>query len=246
MSNYRKIAAIIQTRMGSTRLPGKVMMNLCGKPVIHHVIERVLMSAHIDEVVIATTVETGDEVIVRAVDGYHPRVKVFRGSAEDVLDRYYQSAKRAGADIVVRITSDCPLIDPVTSDSVIEHFLNGNFEYASNIGERSFPRGLDTEVFSFSALETAWKEAKKSEEREHVTPFIRNHPERFAAFNLASPTDHSGYRWTLDTAEDWILILKVYEYLYKDTSYFAYEEVLRLFEHHPELAQINQHIIQKA
>ncbi|MGE5370806.1 MAG: cytidylyltransferase domain-containing protein [Solirubrobacterales bacterium] len=242
----KNVVAIIQTRMGSTRLPGKVLLDLCGRPVIYHVIDRVLQSRHINRIVIATTVEPGDDVIVKTIDGYHPNVSVFRGSQDDVLDRYYQAASQSNADLVVRITSDCPLIDPVITDSVIDAYSRGAYSYVSNIGERSFPRGLDTEVFSFAALETAWRDARLPDEREHVTPFIRNHPERFPAFNLASPIDCSRYRWTLDTSDDWAFIKAIYQRLYQGNSYFEYEAVLRLLEQHPELAGLNAHVQQKA
>ncbi|MGE5396032.1 MAG: cytidylyltransferase domain-containing protein [Chitinophagales bacterium] len=245
MSKGNKIGAIIQTRMGSTRLPGKVMLNLCGKPVIHHVIDRVLQSKYIEQVIIATTVDERDRIIVDAVRGYHSRATTFRGSEEDVLDRYYQAAVENALETVVRITSDCPLIDPGVSDLVVSRYLEGNFDYVSNTIERTYPRGLDTEAFSFQSLEKAWKEANRPEEREHVTPYIWRYPEKFRLGSVVSEVDFSGHRWTLDTVEDWEFIQAVYNYLYQGSNDFLLPEVLALLNTRPELTGINANVEQK-
>lgn len=241
-----RIGAIIQTRMGSTRLPGKVMLELSGRPVIYHVIDRVLESKLIDLIVIATTTSEKDDSLEEAVRNYHPRAAVYRGSEEDVLDRYYQAACTFGLDTVVRITSDCPLIEPEVSDRVIARFLSGDYDYVSNVGHRTYPRGLDTEVFSFAALERAWREAGLQSEREHVTPFIRSHPEVFRLGEVKSEADYSFHRWTLDTIEDWQFIQEVYSSLYRGSSYFSWREVLGLLALRPEISLINAHVPQKA
>ncbi|NPV91584.1 MAG: glycosyltransferase family protein [Firmicutes bacterium] len=231
--------------MGSSRLPGKVMLDLCGRPVIHHVIDRVLESRLIDMIVIATTVDKKDDVLVVAVNNYHPRVVSFRGSEDDVLERYYQAAREYGIDTIVRITSDCPLIEPEVIDDVVRRFADGEYDYVSNVGDRSFPRGLDTEVFSFSALERAWREAVLPSEREHVTPYIRNHKDRFPSAEVSSSADYSSYRWTLDTIEDWRFIQVVYNELYQGKSYFHWLTVLEVLGDKPEIVKINADVQQK-
>ena len=161
--------------MGSTRLPGKVLMELEGKPLLQRVVERVKRAKKIDEIIIATTKNKEDKKLTEFAEKL--KVKSYAGSEDDVLDRYYQAAKKFGAENIVRITSDCPLIDPEIVDDIISYYLNNDFDYVSNTISPTYPDGLDTEVFSFKALERAWKEAKKGFEREHVTPYINRHPE---------------------------------------------------------------------
>lgn len=240
-----KTGAIIQARMGSTRLPGKVMLDLCGRPVIHHVIDRVLESRLLNLVVIATTDLDKDDVLAMAVNNYHPKIVLFRGSEEDVLDRYYQAAKHFGIETVVRITSDCPLIDPEVIDLVIDKYNTGRYDYVSNVGTRTYPRGLDTEVFSRSALEEAWLRASLPGDREHVTPYLRDNPGRFRISEVTSAVDYSDYRWTLDTPEDWRFVQEAYSVLYRDNGVFSWKEVLELLKARPELARINAHVQQK-
>lgn len=240
-----KTVAIIQARMGSTRLPGKVMMDLYGKTVLEHVITRVKKAKEIDEIVIATTVREDDNLI--AEEAKRLRVKSFRGSEEDVLSRYYYSAKENEADIVVRITSDCPLIDPKIVDGIIEFYKSNKYDLVTNAGsdlsQRTYPRGLDTEVFSFKELEAAYIEAKEIYQREHVTPFIYENSDNI--FYYKNDIDYSKYRWTLDTEEDFELINKIYEGLYTGEHNFYFEEILDLFKKQPELFNINEHIEQK-
>lgn len=240
-----RIGAIIQARMGSTRLPEKVMKNLQGKTVLEHVIERVKQSKLIDDIIIATTTHERDAVI--GSEAFRCGVKAFRGSEDDVLSRYYYAAKENNLDVVVRITSDCPLIDPIVLDEIIDYYLKTKQEIVSNAGSdlsnRTYPRGLDTEVFSFNALENAFNHAEEKYQREHVTPFIYENTDQ--AFYYKNSVDYSKYRWTLDTDEDFELISEVYEHLYHGTHDFYLSEIVRLFEKMPELYKINAHIEQK-
>jgi spore coat polysaccharide biosynthesis protein SpsF len=243
--NVLKTGAIIQTRMGSTRLPGKVMLDLFDRPVIGHVIERVKNSKFIDDIIIATTTLKQDDVIEEQAEknGVH----CFRGSEEDVLSRYYLGAKENNLDVVVRITSDCPLIDPVVTDRVIDEFKKNDYDLVANVGSgpglRTYPRGLDTEVFSFRNLEEAFINAKEKYQREHVTPYIYENGKKISYVKNA--VDYSNYRWTLDTDEDFELISTIYKHLYKGKHDFYLNEIIKLFELYPELSKINSHIEQK-
>ena len=239
------IAVIIQARTGSTRLPGKVMKELCGKTILAHDIERVSQAKMVDEIIIATTTHDSDDVIVQEAERLG--VKVFRGSEDDVLSRYYFAAKEAGADVVVRITSDCPLIDPVILDDVIRVFLDGSYDIVTNAGndlsKRTFPRGLDAEVFSFEMLETAHLKAVETYQREHVTPYIYENAK--SVFYYQNDVDYSKYRWTLDTEEDWLLISAIYQRLYHREHNFYFKDILSVMEENPELYNINKDIEQK-
>jgi spore coat polysaccharide biosynthesis protein SpsF len=237
-----KIVAIIQARMGSTRLPGKVMKRLCDKTILAHVISRVQACLLVDQVVVATTTSIADDVIVTEAEKCG--AKWFRGSEEDVLERYYLAAKQYKADVVVRVTSDCPLFDPDILSQMLEYFKNETIQglqidYLSNCLHRSYPRGLDAEVFTFEVLEKAFKEAEKPYEREHVTPYIYQHPEIFALHNQTNDHDISHYRWTLDTEDDWKLIEAVYADLYQEKKIFQTEQILDLLMNKPELINLN-------
>lgn len=238
-----RITAIIQARTGSTRLPGKVLEDLAGQPVLAHVIERARRAKTLDNVVVATTELPADDVIVRLCEerGW----PYFRGSEEDVLDRYYRAALTFKADAIVRITSDCPLIEPEIIDKVVSEFLSGypELEYVSNNIKRTFPLGLDTETVSFNALEKAWREDHNPAWREHVTIYILRHPEKFKMRNITSGGDYSYMRWTVDTVEDLNFIRRIYHHFQNDN--FHWREVLHLLEMHPEWLKINQHIRQK-
>jgi spore coat polysaccharide biosynthesis protein SpsF len=236
----KKIVAIIQARTGSTRLPRKVLEEIGGKPMLWHVIERVKRARLVDEVVVATTDGEEDSAVEKIAE--ECGVGCFRGSEEDVLDRYYRAAEKFGADIVVRITADCPLIDPEIIDRAIRMFLDGNFDYVSNTLPPTFPDGLDVEVFSLVTLRRAWEEARKASEREHVTPYIRNHPEIFRLGNLKSEVDLSHMRWTVDRPEDLMFVREIYRELYREGEVFHMRDVLRLLERRPELMEINKHI----
>ena len=169
----------------------------------------------------------------------------FRGEEQDVLDRYYQAARANAADAVVRITSDCPLIDPELVDETVEVFRDEHADYASNVFPRTYPRGLDTEVFSFDALDRAWREAREAHQREHVTPYLYEHPQIFKLASLSGAADYSRYRWTLDTREDLELLRAIYS-RFDGRDDFSWQEVLRLMEREPELAELNSQVLQKS
>jgi spore coat polysaccharide biosynthesis protein SpsF len=240
-----KVVAIIQARMGSTRLPGKVMKDILGKPVILWDLDRVSISKLIDEIVVAIPYGKENDVIIDTIKEYNDKIIIARGSEDDVLDRYYQASVQTNAGVVVRITSDCPLIDPVVIDQVVNQFLSSDCDYCSNTLTRTYPQGLDTEVFSFKVLETAWNEAKKDYEREHVTPYIIENPDKFKLLNVANDIDLNHLRWTLDTKEDFEFIGAIYERIYSKKQLFLMDDVLELLDREPELIDINRHLEQK-
>lgn len=220
------------------------MLDLCGKPVIDHVIERLKQCAEVGVVVIATTEDRRDDALAeRAVAN---GVACFRGSEADVLSRYYLAARELGLEVVVRVTADCPLIDPGVTGEVVRFFLAHDYAMVTNggdrPGERTYPRGLDTEVFSFAALGEAFERATRSEQREHVTPYIY---ENGSVYHYRNDVDYSRYRWTLDTADDYALLRAIYERLYRGKHDFYFMDVVRLMEREPGLAALNAHVEQK-
>lgn len=234
-----KVVGIVQARMGSTRLPGKMMKEIIGKPMVEQVFDRILPSTQMSEVWLATTTDPADDVLVTWAEKH--KIKYYRGSVNDVLDRYYQTAKLAEADVVVRITGDCPLTDYAVIDAVIAEYLREfpKFAYVCNTQPPTFPDGLDTEVFSFVVLEKAWQEAKLQSEREHVTPYIWKNPEIFPRKNITYQTDLSALRWTLDTAEDFALITLIIEAMTREPAYPHLERILAIVAEHPEWASVN-------
>jgi spore coat polysaccharide biosynthesis protein SpsF len=241
----RKILIIVQARMGSTRLPGKIMKKVLGRPLLDFLIQRLKRVSLADGIVIATTKNPADGKIVNFCLGQE--IFCFTGSEHDVLDRYYQAATKFKADIIVRVTSDCPLIDPLLIDKLISFYLElqPNCDYLSNTIVRSFPRGMDVEVFSYRSLELAAEQAVLPEEREHVTPFIYRHPELFKIHSYIHPEDNSKYRWTVDCPEDLVLITKILENIYPERPEFTLQDLLSLLEEHPDWSKINAHIDQK-
>jgi len=229
--------------MGSSRLPGKALKDIQGRSMLARVVRRAQRSSLIDRLIVATTDKEADDAI--ASECKVLGVSVFRGSEDDVLDRYYQAAKAFSAEAVVRITSDCPLIDPDVIDRVVRVFLDNRPDYASNTIENTYPRGLDVEVFTFSALEKAWRNASRDFERVHVTPYIYLHPELFRKLSVTGEKNLSFYRWTVDTAEDLALVRAIYEKMGGD-DHFSWRDVLELFEREPCLAELNRHIRQKS
>jgi len=236
-----RVVAIIQARMGSTRLPGKVMMDIVKKPMLWHVINRVKHAKGLDDIVVATTTLNEDKQILELAS--EMGVKSYAGSEDDVLDRYYQAAIIHEADAIVRITADCPLIDPDIIDRVIEFYLNHDFDYVSNTIKPTYPDGLDTEVFSFSTLERAWKEATLASEREHVTPHIKKNPQIFSTKNLENDKNFSYMRWTVDEERDLDFVREIYKRLYKENEIFYMEDILNLLRKYPKLADINKGIM---
>lgn len=238
-----KVVAIIQARMGSTRLPGKVLKELGGETVLAQVISRIRNCRHLSELIVATSVDPADDVIVQECNRLGARV--FRGDQHDVLDRYYQATREVGAEVIVRITADCPLIDPTVSDQTIAAFLQAAPDYASNVLQRTFPRGLDTEVMTTDALQHAWSEARSPHEREHVTPFLYEHPGHFRLLSVVADADYSDHRWTLDTPEDLEFLRAVYARRVEGQS-LGWRQVLSILASEPELISINRDIRQKA
>jgi spore coat polysaccharide biosynthesis protein SpsF len=238
-----KVVAIIQARMGSTRLPGKVLKDLEGETVLSRVIKRVRRATLIDELLVATTDHPADDTIVD--ESRRCSVRIARGAEEDVLDRYFRAAQLSGADIIVRITSDCPLIDPEVTDKTIRAFLEKQPDYASNALLRTYPRGLDTEVVTMHALERAWRQATRPYQRTHVTPYIYEHAEEFKILSVTGEADYSDHRWTLDTHEDLEFIRAIYARM-KGRKDFGWRDVLRVLEREPELVDLNRSVAQKA
>lgn len=240
-----KVVCIVQARFGSTRLPGKVLKEISGKSVLEHDINRIKLVKSIDEIIIATTTEPQDNKIVNEAERLS--IKYFRGSEKDVLSRYYHAAKTNNADIVVRITSDCPCLDYNIINEMINMFIIRNrvekCDYLSNCIERTFPRGYDCEVFSFEVLEEAFMKADKDYEREHVTPYIYNN--RYNLVHYKNNEDYSKYRLTLDTEEDFEVINKVYEALFSEHEYFGIEETISFLKQNPEIVKINEEVEQK-
>jgi spore coat polysaccharide biosynthesis protein SpsF len=243
-----KIVAMIQARTGSTRLPGKVLKEIEGKTMLARVVERVRRARQINEFLVATTDHAADDAIL--AECKRLAVKVSRGDQDDVLDRYYRAAQLAKAEVVVRITSDCPLIDPEVIDKTVAAFLEAKPDYASNALDRMYPRGLDTEVMSFTALSRAWQEARKPYEREHVTPYIYEHPDKFKLLSVTGAADFSSHRWTVDTAEDLEFVRTIYGRFKANPEFagceFSGRDVLDLLELEPELAEINRSVMQKS
>ena len=234
------VVAIIQARMGSRRLPGKSLAEIENRPMLWHVIDRVKRAKLIDRVVVATSVSRSDdaiETLCREIG-----VRCYRGSENDVLDRFCSAARAEKAAQVVRITADCPLIDPEIIDRVVGRFQRGDVDYASNAMVRSYPDGLDTEIFSFSALERAWHEATRTSEREHVTPYLRSG--KFRTANVENDSTHvrRHYRWTVDEVADLEFIRAVYKAL-SDKEGFGMQDVLQLIDQNPELEKINSEIV---
>lgn len=230
------IVAVIQARTGSTRLPNKVLRPILGEPMLARMLERVKRATSLDAIIVATTDKPEDDAVAELA--HKCGVQVFRGSEQDVLDRFYKAAQEAGADTVVRLTGDCPLMDPAVIDEVVGHFkaLPGlDYTYKPI----DYPEGLDAEVFPFSALEQAWREAVLPSEREHVTPYIKSHPELFT-IDTSWMRGEGNMHWSVDTEQDFNFVTKIYEQLYPLNPSFNKDDVLELLARHPEYLQINK------
>jgi spore coat polysaccharide biosynthesis protein SpsF len=240
------VVAVIQARMGSTRLPGKVLETILGEPMLCWVVDRTRLAALVEEVVVATTIEQADDAVVELCQqkGY----PFYRGSEGDVLDRYWQAANLHDADVVVRITADCPLIDPGLIDEAVETLLTSKppLDFVANRlpWERTYPIGLDVEVCSSRALGEAWRDGKETHQREHVMPFIYEHPDRFRILLLNAEEDYGELRWTVDTGEDLEFIRQVVRKLPGRLD-FNWRDVLSALEDNPELAKINANVQHK-
>ena len=240
-----KTVAIIQARMSSSRLPGKVLKEIAGKSMLEHVIERAQQVKLIDQVLVATTTDPSDDAIETLCkkNGY----SYYRGSLHDVLDRYYQAAKQAQADVIVRFTADCPLLDAAVVEKTIQTFLDEKVDFAANRlpppFKRTYPIGLDTEVCTFAALERAWKEAKENFEREHVMPYLYQEPRRFKIIRVDNEIDYGAWRFTVDTQEDLDLVRKVFDHF--GNKPFNWLDVVHYLEDHPEIARLNADVVHK-
>jgi len=231
-----KVSALVQARMGSTRLPGKVLKPIVGKSMIELLLTRLSKSSELDEIVVATSKDAKNDELQLVVESLGYRCT--RGSEKDVLSRFYESAKFIGADVVVRITGDCPLVDSKLVDECIKGYNNSNVDYFSNINPLTYPDGLDIEVISFESIERANNEAKSKFDREHVTPYIRN-SDNFSQSSMQHTEDLSNQRWSVDEPEDLIVVTNVFEY-FSPNIFFDWKDVLELSRSQPKLFQENQ------
>lgn len=234
-----KIAAVVQARMGSTRLPGKVLAEVCGMPLIKLIIQRVRAASTVNAIIVATTTDAEDDQLVAAL-GQQPQCEVFRGERDDVLDRFYRCAAHHKVDVVVRVTADDPLKDPRIIDRAVQQLLDEpSLDYSSNTLQPTFPEGLDIEAVRFCALSRAHAEAKLPSEREHVTPYIWKHPELFRVCNFSYPRDLSSWRWTVDRPRDLEFVRTVYQH-FGNNALVSFEDVIGWLESNPAVRAINE------
>jgi spore coat polysaccharide biosynthesis protein SpsF len=236
-----KTVVIIQARMSSTRLPGKVLLPIAGKTMLERVTTRVARTRGVGEVVVATTTEPIDDLIV--AECRRLSIRFYRGSELDVLDRYHGAARAHAADVVIRVTSDCPLVDPKEIERILESFRTASADYASNAITTGYLRGLDAEVMTMDSLDRAWREAPPGYHRVHVTPYLYQNPQLFRVLPVPFDRDLSGYRWTVDTEEDLEMVRALFADLPNDD--FGWQEALCVVERRPMLASINGHVRQK-
>jgi spore coat polysaccharide biosynthesis protein SpsF (cytidylyltransferase family) len=234
------VAVMIQARVGSKRFPKKVLAKIENKPMIWHVINRIKSIKSIRQVILLTTKRDEDEILLRIANS--SGVIGFAGNTYDVLKRYYRCAKKYNVDTIVRITGDCPLIDPDLVKKMLNYYSKNNFDYLSNTLIPTFPDGLDVEIFSFKTLEIMNKNAKLPSEREHVTAYIRNHRSKFRIFNLKNVKDLSDFRWTVDEPRDLQFVRKIYSEM-RPKLLFSTKDVLRVISKNPEIVQINKEIV---
>lgn len=241
-----RCVAIIQARMGSRRLPGKVLADIEGKPMVARMLDRVARARRLDEVAVATTGLPEDDAVAALCQARGTRC--VRGHPNDVLDRYHQAALATGAEVIVRLTGDCPLIDPEVVDLCVRTYLEAEPPVDLVVNrlpwERSYPIGLDTEVFGRSALEVAWREASEPHQREHVVPYLYEHLERFTMIHLQADGDYGRYRWTVDAPEDLEAVRRIYR-AFGGRDDFGWHEVVALMERDPALAAVNARVAHK-
>jgi spore coat polysaccharide biosynthesis protein SpsF len=233
------VLGILQARVSSSRLPGKVLKPILGAPMLQRQIERLKSVRRMDRLVVATSDQENDTPLAALCESIG--VECFRGNLDDVLDRFYKCAISYAPETVVRITGDCPLIDPQVVDTAIEYFQSHEYDYVSNSLTRTFPDGLDVEVFTLQSIKTAWREAALPSEREHVTPFIYKNPDKFSIGQFTNPIDLSEHRWTVDEQADYELVNIVYETLYPKKRNFSMQDVLELLKARPKLRELNSH-----
>jgi len=234
------VLSIIQARVKSTRLPNKVLLKIQDKTVLEHIYLRVKRSKVIESVIIATSINKYDLPIVGV--GVKNNVQVYCGSENDVLDRFYHASRLLNCKHIVRITGDCPLIDPDIIDLVVSNHISQGADYTSNVDPPTYPDGLDVEVITFKALEHAFHNANLSSEREHVTPFIRKNNKEFKCVNVVNRIDLSDKRWTLDEKNDYVFVKSIYKNLYNRNKYFKMKDILKFIKENPEIEKINENI----
>lgn len=235
-----EVLAILQARVSSTRLPGKVLEPILGEPMIVRQVERVGRARTLDHLVVATSVDVSDDPLVRVCEQHG--IDVCRGPLEDVLSRFRECAARFSPAHIVRLTGDCPLADPELIDRLVLFHVEGGYDYSSTALQPTFPDGLDAEVFTSATLESTWHSATLSSQREHVTSYIYTHGERFRLGSLKSDVDRSALRWSVDEPRDLKMVREVYSRLYAGNPRFGYSDVLSLLDEHPEIAEINSGI----
>lgn len=241
-----RIVSTIEARMTSTRLPGKVMLEAAGKPMLEHIVERLKLVKSIDEIVIATTENPTDDLMEEFAERL--KIKVYRGDEDNVMSRVIEAGKFAKADVIVEITGDCPIIDHEIIDQTIQVYKHNSVDYVSNNNIRSYPDGMDVQVFALEKLVESSKMTNDSLDQEHVTLHIRNNPELFSRINLHSTPELylPDLGLTLDEKEDYILLKKIIEYFYdNDNPYFLCSEVIQYLKENPDLIEINSHIVRK-
>ncbi len=234
--------AILQARMSSTRLPGKVLHLIDGKPMLDYMLERVQAAQQIDKLVVATSNDDSDDPIMTLCQSLD--IDCYRGDLHDVLDRYYQVAKQYDADVIIRLTGDCPLIDPAMVDTLVTNFLNGDYDYYANTipPKWTVPEGMDVEVFSFSALEKAWYQATEKSDREHVTFLFWQNPELFRVGQFHLERDLSEYRLTVDYPSDLDVVKVVFSNLYPANPHFSMNDIVEFLKQNPEVSALNKEI----
>ena len=239
-NNSLKIVCIIQARLGSTRLPNKVLKKIMERPMLSYMLERVAHVDAIEKIIVATTTAKHDDAIADFCK--KSGAECFRGSENDVLDRYFQAASVYRADVIVRLTADCPLIDPYVVDRIIHAFMEKypDIDFAGNVRPATFPDGLDTEVFTMAALHRAWSETTKPLDREHVTPYFYDEPGRFRTLNVTADRDYSGYRLTVDHVEDFQIVERIFCELYRPNRIFTFEEIVTYLDEHPDVLALNR------
>jgi spore coat polysaccharide biosynthesis protein SpsF len=231
------VLGILQARVSSSRLPGKVLKPILGRPMLRLQLDRLRRARSLDGLIVATSIDSSDDPIERLCA--EAGIGCFRGSLDDVLDRFYRAALPFNPHHIVRLTGDCPLIDPELIDRLVEFYLAGDFDHAGNAVEPMFPDGLDAEVLRFATLEYAWRHASLPSHREHVTLFVHRQPERFRIGSLKNDVDLSHLRWTVDEPEDFELVRRIYEALYPRNPEFTTDDILRLLKERPELSTLN-------
>ena len=240
-----KVNAIIQARCGSTRLPGKIFMEIVGKPLLWHVVNRLTYVNMIDDIVIATTTDIKDDAVEEWCN--ENKVKCFRGSEEDVLNRFYYAAMTFPCDVIVRVTADDPFKEPSIIDKIIKKLVDENLDLATNVFPPSFPEGLDCEVFTFDVLQIMEKTTNDPYDREHVTPYIYNNPDKFKIKNISSNHQLSSYRWTIDNDEDYEMVNEIYnKRKNQNDGILLMEEILEILDENPEIISINSNVKRSA